>query len=486
MLASLIKFYYIFFSTFTIYIKIIPTSHQFKVLKYTLPFIQSILAYLLKLYYPEICYIIPLLIFGIIFNFLISKPQLTFIATTIAFGISYTLYALSSLLGLIILTPLFYDNNSPNYNLLAVISAFIQIIIINSLFKTKRFRKGMPFLFTTKLINLATFIYMLLIFFLIYVQTNNSATSIQAFGLSVFLFSLIILIYWWQAQLTKTYKQRLLFRELESLRTELQEKDKLIAHLTEQNQELGRLIHRDNKRIPAMENAVCEYLAYEFTDSELLHQKGQELIAEIYELSTNRADTLANITNKHHHYYATGIVSFDALVNYMAKRCEQNNGKLSVHLAADLQQYIPKLIATEDFSHMLSDLLENAYLATSHLPNAMIQLQFYVAEKSFIIEVADNGTPFTPQSLINFGLTQLTTRAHSGGSGIGLMDIWRIKEKYCATLHIEEYETATPYTKKLSFIFNRKNQYTIRTYRKEELQKLVNRTDLQIYEHITN
>ena len=232
-----------------------------------------------------------------------------------------------------------------------------------------------------------------------------------------------------------------------------------------------------------MEQAVCEYLSLDVSNTEILKERGQILISEIQELSTSRSNQLASIHNKRYQHFTTGIHSLDMMLNYMGKRCVQKNGRLAVHTALDLQQYIPNVITTEDCSHLLSDLLENAYHAACHANTPAIQLQFYLAEHAFIIEVSDNGIPFEPASLVQFGLTQRTTRAKDGGSGIGLMDIWRIKEKYRATLHIEELEPSAPYTKKLSFIFNRKNQYTIRTYRKEEIQKLVNRTDLQIYSH---
>ena len=111
----------------------------------------------------------------------------------------------------------------------------------------------------------------------------------------------------------------------------------------------------------------------------------------------------------------------------------------------------------------------------------MIQLQFYQAGKDFIIEIADNGNPFEANVLVNYGLEQLTTHADTGGSGIGLMDIWKIKEKYGTSLHITEYEKDAPYTKKIALIFNKKNRYTISTTRKEELQSISKRTDLQIF-----
>ena len=110
-----------------------------------------------------------------------------------------------------------------------------------------------------------------------------------------------------------------------------------------------------------------------------------------------------------------------------------------------------------------------------------MQLQFYQSQKKLVIEVADNGIPFELTSFANLGISQLTTHADTGGSGIGLMDIWKLKEKYRASLHITEYETATPYSKKISIIFNKKNLYSVETWRKEELEQISKRSDLLIY-----
>ena len=297
----------------------------------------------------------------------------------------------------------------------------------------------------------------------------------------MFVIALAFIIYWWQAQITKSYRRALQLRELESLRTELQEKDKLIANLTTQNEQLGRLIHKDNKLIPAMENAVCDYLVTDFSDSQTALDKGNALLLEVRSLSNSRANIISEICSNSFTQFTTGIPSLDTLLNYMEKRAKQDNIQFSVHIALTLNEYIPRIISSEDLVHLLSDLLENAYIATTKCTDRKVQLQFYQSQKSFVFEVADNGVPFETSSIVNFGLSPLTTHADTGGSGIGLMDIWKIKEKYRASLHITEYETASPYSKKISIIFNKKNLYSVETGRKEEIEQISKRSDLMIY-----
>ena len=46
----------------------------------------------------------------------------------------------------------------------------------------------------------------------------------------------------------------------------------------------------------------------------------------------------------------------------------------------------------------------------------------------------DNGIPFEVESLVSFGIVQRTTHEADGGSGIGTMEIWKIKENNSITL----------------------------------------------------
>ena len=85
-------------------------------------------------------------------------------------------------------------------------------------------------------------------------------------------------------------------------------------------------------------------------------------------------------------------------------------------------------------------------------------------------------------NLINkfYKVDKARTRAY-GGSGIGLMDIWSLKKKYAASLHIYEYQPGSgKFTKKISLVFDHKKHYLIRSYRSEELVRLQTRSDLYI------
>lgn len=484
MLVYFIKHFFIFLCGTYISLKILQyniSNHFYRVLIVVFSTICAFIDYVLNTYVYGATYILPFLMIFIFVSFYTFQPQKAFISTTVAFGINYSIFMLSSFIGAILTTPIHNEKLSFIYFIIALITGFLQSLITLLLFHTKRFRKGMPFLFTKGILNIATIICTLLITLLMYLNSTYSNDSIYRYAPFICSLGVLLLIHWWQAQITKAYKQALINRELESLRMELTEKEKQLAELAARNEELGRLIHKDNKRIPAMEHAVSEFLVMDLSDKEKAVERANTLLVEIQKLSEDRTNTVTEIYARKYKHHDTGISELDTMLNYMEKRAYGEHIKLSVQSAINFHNFVPNNISAEDLSHVLSDLLENAIIASKQITSPAIQLQFYQTGKNFVVEIADNGISFEATSLVNFGLEQLTTHADTGGSGIGLMDIWKIKEKYRASLHISEYNSDAPYTKKIALIFNKKNRYTISTERKEELLAFSKRTDLQVF-----
>lgn len=485
MIITIIKFYFLYLCTTYISLKLInfratKQSHQF--FSCFFPLLLAITAYFLRTYSVQLGYIVPMLMLWIFIGSTTHHPKISFISNVVAYGISYSFLALSSFLALIVIFPFSSTKTNFHYLPLSILSSVFQLIFSFGLFQIKRFKKGMPFLFTGKHINIVTILSFSLIPFNIFSFANKGRLPMQRlFTALLFTATIAFLIHWWQAQITKSYKQALINRELESLRMELTEKEKQLVELAARNEELGRLIHKDNKRIPAMEHAVSEFLVMDLSDKEKAVERANTLLIEIQKLSEDRNNTVTEIYARKYKHHDTGIPELDTMLNYMEKRAYGEHIKLSIQSAVDLRDLVPNTISAEDLSHVLSDLLENAIIASKQITSPAIQLQFYQTGKDFVIEIADNGIAFETASLVNFGLEQLTTHADTGGSGIGLMDIWKIKEKYGISLHITEYKEDTPYTKKIALIFNKKNRYTISTERKEELLALSKRTDLQVF-----
>ena len=105
----------------------------------------------------------------------------------------------------------------------------------------------------------------------------DSIPDMQFLFLLIALFLIGLLLYcWWRFRITRDYREKLRQAELKALQNELIEKDNRIRKLEENNDALAKIIHKDNKLIPAMELAVCEYLEAGTTDGDT-RKKGEQL-----------------------------------------------------------------------------------------------------------------------------------------------------------------------------------------------------------------
>ena len=154
----------------------------------------------------------------------------------------------------------------------------------------------------------------------------------------------------------------------------------------------------------------------------------------------------------------------------------------TLRIAENIKTTAMQSLSEEDFSHLLADLIENAFIAMSDVTDKKILINLGRMGNHLSVEISDNGQPFLPEIFQDFGLKAHTTHAGNGGSGIGLMDIWKLKKKYRASLVITEYAPGTySYTKQISLIFDAKKHYIIQTYRRRELGQIRFRDDLYIF-----
>ena len=478
----IIKHFFIYFGCIYLYyhlLNIKVTSLSQKCMFIIAPVGLSLFTLFLRLYLPEMANILPVLLLWVILSCLSLQPQVSFVAIMISFGISYGLSMFSNLLLLSFLSPLRFLFFIIPYHLFLILVGLMSFLIIVFLFYIKRLHNGMPFLTSARFINFGTFICLCFLALLSYIQLTN---YLQIFFVILVPFLLVAfiaaLIFWWQAQLTKSYLRKLQLLELESLRKELEETSREMAHLKKQNEELGRLIHKDNKLIPAMETAVIDFLSA--SNQKENNALGQSLVSQLRELSGSRREILDEVSAARSHHFATGVPALDTMLTYFDRRAEARKMEFTVNVTPDLKAYVPSRISSDDITHLLADLLENAIIAVTPCTSRKIRLQIYPYRKWFVIELSDTGIPFQAESLLQFGIQQLTTHKDSGGSGIGLMDIWKLKEKYHASIHITEYPDFSPFSKRITFLLDHRNQYLIRTWRCEELKAESRRTDLCI------
>ena len=442
--------------------------------------ILFIISFILTYSFREFSYFIPLILFWIIVSIKNSQPQKNFITTTLSFTISLVIHSFSSLVISIFLCIIFVDKETFPFTLLAFLSALLQVYIIYSLCKNKRFKNGIPLLVNQNRLDISTLVSIALSLFMIYFVDNKNLISVQRYALIAIHLVLAFLIYWWQAQITKAYRRNLELRELESMRTEMAELKKQMEELKAENDRLARITHRDNTLISALKNSTVKYLSTDFANPAIAEEVRNQLIENINTLSAERTSLMTAHKEVSAREFATGLSLLDTLLHEMDEKALEMKITFAVHMGISLNEFIPNVVLESDLVHTVDDLLKNAFKATRSSEKRVVQLQFYKLGKNLVIEVADSGIPFEVKSLVNMGVEKLTT--YEDGSGIGLMDIWNTKETYGATYHLEECVNVAPFTKKISLTFDKKNRYSIRTLRKEEILQASRRADLQVYD----
>lgn len=441
-----------------------------------------------------------------------TRLSVSFTVTIISFALSYITLAFAGII-LSLFTTVFSAEVSLLHPFFMLLGGFLQFLFIYRLFRIRRFQNGMPFLYNMynkyykykHSIPSGGMILSLFVMTLYFMIQKMSLTSLPKVLL---LFSLLLLatavICWWRRKITQSYIEKLRASEVESLYEQVADKEREIEKLKQHNDSLARIIHKDNKLIPAMEMAVEEYLnrASAMTPEEAV-QYGMDLLTRLQTMSADRKGILEHYREENNTHPQIGLCTIDAVLSYMEKRARSHNILCKFKSDKDLKNILPGYITEADVSHLLSDALENAIQANVHNLNSAdntqntarnlipdttpaaskeILIHMGILRSTPFIDISDTGIPFDPTVYQDFGNQKHTTHASSGGSGIGLTDIWDLKNKYKFSIHIYEYPPDnSPYTKRIRFLFDHKNHFLILSYRSRQLNAVITRSDLHVF-----
>ncbi len=416
------------------------------------------------------------------------KISIAFILSVASYAAYYVLFIISSLIPSLVCSIYYYHYNTFPYTFFVLIAGILTFLLLKILLNSKRINYGISLFRNQKFTNIFTILSIAILISKIF-DYNYNNNKLFELGISKSLllplatFLLAILLFtWWRKQITKSYIEKLRKLEIQSLYDELEEKERLIKKLTADNESLSRIIHKDNKLIPAMEHAVMDFLSGgDFQDMNAMKQYGQELTVKLQAMAQDRKGILESYENESHKLRLTGHVSLDAILVYMQKKADANHISFECKHSPESVNYLLNKISEDDLTHLLSDLIENAIIAMKEQENGRLLVTFGKLQKEAYISISDTGTDFDITTLHSLGLRPHTTHVDSGGSGIGLMDIWKIKRKYRATIHIQEFRKENEnFTKRILFSFNKKNHYVIQSYRHMDIINTQTRGDLYV------
>lgn len=273
----------------------------------------------------------------------------------------------------------------------------------------------------------------------------------------------MVLLLWWLNQLQITYRERHSAQVAEHLEQELAALREENAGLVQKNYELSRLIHADNKLIPALELAYRETLAAaEFGDPSQ-EQAAHANLAYIESVEAVRRGTLAQYDIAHKSLTATGVPAVDTAVGYMAQRAVEQGVSFDFALMGSVKYLVKHIISQHDLSTLLADLLENALIAVKDAGHKHILLTIGIVENAYVLTVHDSGPAFQPDVIRQMGLTPITTHEADGGSGLGLMTVFEIIRACNASFILDETVDNSLYTKAVSIRFDNLGQTQVIT-----------------------
>lgn len=416
-----------------------------------------------------------------------TNMYISFITSTISYALTYVCFNISTTLLCTIYILFYKQADLIPYNQTYLPSGLLHTLLLICIMKIKRLRKGIMLLIHSNRIyigSITSIIFILYIAFLSNYKSNIFSVRTYIILNCTLLFMSLLLLYYWHHRITQTYREKLRLANEKSLEDEIATLKAEITALQADNQRLRQIVHKDNKLVPAMEATVMDFLQSSGTlSAEELSARGNELSSALHEMALERNGILTSLSPSNNGLPTSGLHTVDGLLSYMEKRTRVNNIKYKVKIDDNINDLISAAISEEDLRHLLSDLIENAIIAITYaeLPG-QISLHFGSLQNQFLLEISDNGIPFSPETYQHFGNEQHTTHKADGGSGIGLMDIWKIKKQYKASLQVFEYQTGSNiFTKKISFVFDRKNHFLIQTYRDKELQATLTRGDAHVF-----
>lgn len=457
-MTALIKYFFIIFCACYAYLCMLKPPCRHSVIKAApviLSCALSALTFLIHSYAPPVCIPGMLILSFLSFTIAFRIPwKVSASAALLSYGCSYLFFAVCAIVLSVI--EVFLSKWFDCFKImpfLALLLGLLQFLGIVCLFHTRRLSRGLPFLWDLGSSYTGTFISISILTAVSFLSLNNDIHFIYF----VLIFSIVIwgiaLLFWWKERITKKYLDQVNARTAQEFEETISAKDSEIAYLREQNNALAKMIHKDNKLIPAMEYSVQKlFRSAESSENISFREEALKLLKELEQIFQDRSGLLRDYELTGKQLPPTGIVSVDILLAYMLQKSAKQNISFDVIIPEDIQSMTER-INCEDLRTLLADLLENALIAVSESEQRKVLLIIENKDGVYTVDVYDSGPSFSLEVLSNFGSRPVTTHKNSGGSGIGLMTISELCTKYHAVFAVEDLTENSSYRKKVSVRF---------------------------------
>jgi hypothetical protein len=421
----------------------------------------------------------PLLLFTIPFACLISLTFVFFMtrqkletvvsAYLLSFCISYILnYTATFLIGFIFMfsvgktytpgTPI--DYNQPIYILIYALIAIIQLILSILIFCIRRFRKGFLFIFKRFTIVVALVFSGIILIFVTLV--NMLTTSSNSFYYVYLVFAGVVIvgigIYILIRRLIMMYQRSCMQQNTADYYEKLWEEDEeKIKELDALVKDQSSILHNFADRIDKMEQNALE-------------QENLELLRDVRQLKKDFQEKMDGRNGKQI-LPSTNNSTIDNLFRRFANQFAEGHIHFSLMINGSIVYMLEHVVQQSELETLIVNHLKDAQIAVNASDNPLrrIAVTLGILNDVYVFTVYDSGIPFEVDTLVRLGTGRVTTRADSGGSGIGFETTFKIMQDCGASLIINEQEQSRiDYTKSVSIRFDGKNQFIIETYRQTD------------------
>ena len=356
-----------------------------------------------------------------------------------------------------------------------IIVLLIQFILLILFWRIKRIHNGITFLKKWKddeYINLMLLNISSGILFIAVIISNYQEGVTSKFGIMLIIFAIVMFITIWKS-LQLYYRQQMLERTLKQTQEELNNKNKEIEKLEAEILEFNGISHSiDHKQKALMHKLEQLQMNNEVADEISLRKQIEDITKDLPD-------------KKNIKLTKTGIEEVDDMLDYMQSECTQNKIEFQLQVIDSIFYMINHYINKDDLKILLADHIKDAIIAINHSDNINKSVLVKIGKIAGIYGVYfyDSGIEFEIDTLVKLGNKPITTHKDEGGTGMGFVNTFKALSKSNASLEIEEIGKPTKdnYTKILKVEFDNKNEFRIKTYRKEEIKskKIENKLIIQ-------
>lgn len=356
---------------------------------------------------------------------------------------------------------------------------FFQIMTMIALcilfMKIKRFRKGIQFF--QEDINIGIGLALSAIVMILKCLDLREGQG-KVYLFVVFIVGIVIsgfgLYLWIRRSITAHYRERLQLKSEEHYKEVLEERDKEIEKLNQSNAYLAKIVHRDNHLMSNVNTSIDMY----FNSNDEAYK--EILLRDLQTLAKERSETINKEQLESKLLPSTGNLLIDSAINDLYIKAAAHGIDFNLTVSSTVDEIIGKYISQTDLQTLLCDHIKDAIIAVDSYGESggKILVNLSKLNNNYCIDIYDSGVAFETATLSKLGVDRVTTHADSGGSGIGFMTTFETIKKAYASLIITEFEHRSPFSKSVSFRFDGESAFIINSYRKDELQQLINRNDV--------